>query len=570
MGTAVLTMATDCQPLVGTHIMLLWFAVLGMTAAATPLPNPCLPSSVGVSSFHVTNMGTGPHDANAIFPYKGTWHIMHQANWTDWAHLVSTDMVRWTRIPSALAPNGDWDGSLTILNTASGPIPVIMFDCYNVQDCNGSVVTRASKTDRLSQQQQTQGPSMSPRTGVRGSFHPLDPPLIGVAHPADLNDPNLTEWTKDPRNPISLRAADGTPVRSGFAGPSNLFQSPNSTELSFVVQLGTTIARIEGAGNDDLHNWTVADNDFFNGGGHGGRGASGLAFFPLPTQDQQADLGGFDSFLANLWVDGAAAGTQYVEIGSYQNGTFTNTLAQPIEYSQVVVFGTMQCTDGRCIHLGWFNVGAGSLTVPRELTYVYSNITGPRMLAYPVKELVGLRDQVLGVSPKGAVAAPGAPLSAFGNNLSNTFDLEATVSVPQTGTQFEVAVLAAGTNSSAKVLLMIDVSPYRDGYATITVNATVPRWVSTKAAAFNTSVTFNSSLSAGLSGASELLLPLRILADRTIVELFVDGGRVAITTPVVYPTAATTNGGVYFSTADAALPIKSSAWSMSCGWAAYP
>jgi len=22
------------------------------------------------------------------------WHVMHQANWTDWAHLVSTDLVR--------------------------------------------------------------------------------------------------------------------------------------------------------------------------------------------------------------------------------------------------------------------------------------------------------------------------------------------------------------------------------------------------------------------------------------------------------------------------------------------
>ena len=99
-------MVTDRFLLVGTHVMLLWLALLGVTAAATPLPNPCLPSSVGVASFHVTNMGTGPHDANAIFPYKGTWHIMHQANWTDWAHLVSTDMVRWTRIPSALAPNG--------------------------------------------------------------------------------------------------------------------------------------------------------------------------------------------------------------------------------------------------------------------------------------------------------------------------------------------------------------------------------------------------------------------------------------------------------------------------------
>ena len=59
-------------------------------------------------------MGVGPHDANAIFPYKGVWHAMHQANWTDWAHLTSPTTSctgRWWT-PSALAPNGDWDATL--------------------------------------------------------------------------------------------------------------------------------------------------------------------------------------------------------------------------------------------------------------------------------------------------------------------------------------------------------------------------------------------------------------------------------------------------------------------------
>ena len=104
------------------------------------------------------------------------------------------------------------------------------------------------------------------------------------------------------------------------------------------MQLGSAIGRVE-SDEPSLHNWTVADPHFFSDGGHGGRGASGLAFFPLPG----AAAGGFDSFLANLWVNGAAAGTQFVEIGSYKNGTFMNARPQPIEYSQVVVFGTRQC-----------------------------------------------------------------------------------------------------------------------------------------------------------------------------------------------------------------------------------
>lgn len=105
--------------------------------------------------------------------YKGMWHIFHQANWTDWAHLVSTDLVRWSRLPSALSPNGDWDGSLTVLNG----VPVIMYDCYNVPDCHPINTT---------------GPGLG------------DPRIIGVAHPANLSDPNLTKWKKDPNNPISI------------------------------------------------------------------------------------------------------------------------------------------------------------------------------------------------------------------------------------------------------------------------------------------------------------------------------------------------------------------------------
>jgi hypothetical protein len=56
-------------------------------------PNPCGPNVTAAPRFHITNMGTGPHDINSIFYYKGMYHIMHQANWTDWAHLVSTGTI---------------------------------------------------------------------------------------------------------------------------------------------------------------------------------------------------------------------------------------------------------------------------------------------------------------------------------------------------------------------------------------------------------------------------------------------------------------------------------------------
>ena len=127
---------------------------------------------------------------------------MHQANWSDWAHLVSTDLVHWTRIKSALSPNGDWDGALSFIDGK----PIIMYDCYNVADCK---------------------PLVPP-----GLNHPTVPPLgdpaiVGVARPVDLNDPNLTSWAKDPANPIIIHGA------GKYAGPGNLWQVRLCTAFAF-------------------------------------------------------------------------------------------------------------------------------------------------------------------------------------------------------------------------------------------------------------------------------------------------------------------------------------------------
>ena len=205
---------------------------------------------------------------------------------------------------SALSPNGDWDGTLSVLDGK----PIIFFDCYDVQDCNGSYVppeVAKVKSERRA------------RIGL-----PLDPPLVGVAHPANLSDPNLLEWKKDPRNPIAFHTADGTVVRRGFAGPSNLWRAPGEP-LSFAMQLGGSIARFT-SHEPSLHNWTVADASFYGSrSGHGGRGASGLAFFELPTNTQTGGpasplpseaavvvaTGPYTHWLGNLWVDGTPAGT---------------------------------------------------------------------------------------------------------------------------------------------------------------------------------------------------------------------------------------------------------------------
>ena len=71
-GTLPATSAPPAIALIMTLIAHIAPALLSRTDAGSarppppPLPNPCWANSTGEPQFHVTNMGTGPHDANAI------------------------------------------------------------------------------------------------------------------------------------------------------------------------------------------------------------------------------------------------------------------------------------------------------------------------------------------------------------------------------------------------------------------------------------------------------------------------------------------------------------------------
>jgi sucrose-6-phosphate hydrolase SacC (GH32 family) len=245
--------------------------------------------------------------------------------------------------------------------------------------------------------------------------------------------------------------------------------------------------------------------------------------------------------------------------------------ADPNRGWQVVVFGTMQCTAGRCLHVGWFNVGAGCLTSPRELTLDSSSVpSDPRVVALPVAELAALRTTCLGTRDATPVT-PSAPVAAFdAGALSTTFDLDATLLVPNAAANqtIDMAVLAASP-TQAEVLISIDIEPDAapTGAVLLRVNVSVP---------FATSATYNTTLAVTVAAVHALdgggwALPLRIVADRTIVEVFLGGGRAVVSTPVLSPGLHPTYGGVFFGAPGAsAYAVTSKAWAMGCGWARYP
>ncbi len=113
------------------------------------------------------------NEPHAPVYYNGMYHLFYQANMTGsywrnicWGHLVSTDMVNWKPIKEAIVPtensvvpDGVWSGGAALDKNG---VPLLFFTAGNdsFRDTPGLISNQN----------------------------------IGVAYPADLTDPELTDW----------------------------------------------------------------------------------------------------------------------------------------------------------------------------------------------------------------------------------------------------------------------------------------------------------------------------------------------------------------------------------------
>lgn len=113
------------------------------------------------------------NEPHAPVYYNGMYHLFYQANMTGsywrnicWGHMVSTDMVNWKPVKEAITPTEDsvvpdgvWSGGAAL--DANG-VPLLFFTAGNdaFRDYDGLISNQN----------------------------------IGVAYPADLADPELTDW----------------------------------------------------------------------------------------------------------------------------------------------------------------------------------------------------------------------------------------------------------------------------------------------------------------------------------------------------------------------------------------
>jgi len=208
------------------------------------------------------------------------------------------------------------------------------------------------------------------------------------------------------------------------------------------------------------------------------------------------------------------------------------------------------------LYLGWFNWGSGSLTAPREMTY---DPTQQKILVLPVTEMALLRGKVLGHKPAGKVTQ-GKDFALFDNGeTSTTFDMEVNVTLtPQKPVRFGASIMASNA-SNAEVILKVNISTAEKGLRVVNMSVGVP-FAGPRQSSLNVTYSF--------LFPDAPTLPLRILADRSIVEIFLGGGRGIVTTGVLAPGKDPSRSGVFLTTeSDEPVELNSAAaWSMNCGW----
>ncbi len=129
------------------------------------------------------------NEPHAPVYYNGMYHLFFQSNsvgtyWRNigWGHLVSEDTVHWRPIQDAIVPtentvvpDGVWSGGAALDKNG---VPILFFTAGNDSFRSSGLISNQN---------------------------------IGAAYPADLNDPELTEWVIYPELAIAQQPGQGRP-----------------------------------------------------------------------------------------------------------------------------------------------------------------------------------------------------------------------------------------------------------------------------------------------------------------------------------------------------------------------
>ena len=441
-------------------------------------------------AFHATPTIGWMNDPNGFSLYKGEYHLFYQYHpysneWgpMHWGHLKSKDLIRWERLPAAIAPDQDYDAAGCFSGSAM-ELP----DGRQLLLYTG--VQHSRSPEGFIQKVQTQ--CIATGDGVNYEKYQENPVLTAKDLPkggsaADFRDPKL--WRDEDG---SYYAVAGNRTEDG-SGAVLLYRSADALHWEFV-------RTVDRCSNQYGKMWECPD------------------FFPLDgmyvllTSPQEMSPLGLEFHVGNGTV--CLIGT-----GNPAGKSFTRQFVQAVDYGlDFYAPQTLLTPDGRRVMIAWMQnwsaVGAkpspcrwfGQMTVPRELSVKHG-----RLYQLPVRELEAFRGPCVihrSIPVSGEVSLPGVQ--------GRTLDM--TVTVRPTGTEpYRWFRIRVAKDSEYETCIR-----YRPSDGTLKIDRT-------RSGLFHDIVHTRSFFVRDQGGE----LKLRLLLDRFSLEIFVNDGEQAAST-VIY------------------------------------
>ena len=435
-------------------------------------------------AFHATPTIGWMNDPNGFSIYKGEYHLFYQYypysnEWgpMHWGHLKSKDLIRWERLPAAMAPDMPYDASGCFSGGA-----VELPDGRHLLMYTG--VQRGHNPDGFIQDIQTQCIAIG--DGINYEKCLDNPVLDGKDLPEggstiDFRDPKI--WREEDG---TYYAVVGNRTEDG-SGSILLYRSADALQWEFV-------RIIDRCNNQYGKMWECPD------------------FFPL---DGRQVLFTSPQEMAPVGLEFHAGNGTVCLIGDYDPSGkgFVRQFVQAIEYGLYFYAPqTLSAPDGRRIMIAWMQnwatVGAkpnhcrwfGQMSIPRELA-----VKDGRLIQNPVRELENYRGQCVmhrNIPVSGEVNLPGIQ--------GRTLDM--TVTIRPTGTEpyrwFRIRVAKDGEHET--------IVRYRPSDGTVKLDRT-------RSGLPHDIVHTRSFLVRPRDGK----IKLRIILDRFSLEVFVNDGEQA-------------------------------------------
>ncbi len=498
-----------------TPLLLLALAATGLFIACGPTgPTAVAPTTEAATylephrpQLHFTPDAHWMNDPNGMVYYDGEYHLFYQyypdsTVWgpMHWGHAVSTDLVHWDHLPIALYPD-----SLGYI-------------------FSGSAVVDENNTSGL-------GKDGQPPLVAIFTYHNPEREAAGredyqYQGMAYSNDRGRT-WTKYAQNPV---VKNDTGIRD-FRDPKVRWDDGSG---QWVMTLAAQ-DHITFYGSQNLIDWTHLSDFGYELGGHGGVWEC-PDMFPLAVSDSDSTKWVLLVSI-NPGAPNGGSGTQYF-VGDFNGKKFTpdpsfvgdveDGRGVWLDYGRDnyagVTWSDIPETDGRRLFLGWMSNWTyanvvpterwrSAMTVPRELT-LHRSPDGYRIFSTPVGELEALRSASFMLSG-GEEASTASLTEKFAAPASTPRELELSYE------------LQAGSTARFGVELSNDRGErYRIGY-----DAGRKQYFSDRSAAGDHafSEAFGDTLDVAPRIATEPLVTLHLILDRSSAELFADGGATTVT-----------------------------------------